>query len=64
LGAKGIPDNLTPIVPMMTQAFSDMTPERLQALIASGLLKENETIAMMEMLRVLTQADEEQKAKK
>ena len=58
-GAKGIPGEMAPIVTMLTSAFDEMNPERLQKLVTSGILTEKEVTAMLEMFKVLSQIEEE-----
>lgn len=54
-GGKGVPAEMAPLVNMLNVAFRDMDGERLQALVASGLLKEHEVAALLESVKVLQQ---------
>jgi uncharacterized spore protein YtfJ len=63
-GGKGVPAEMSPIVNMMSSAFSNMDGERLQKIVTSGLFKQEEMMAMMEMFKILKQIEEEAAAKK
>jgi hypothetical protein len=64
IGGKGIPPEVAPVMGMLQSSFSGMTPDRMMAIMQSGLFQEKEVAALLEMFKLMTAITEKQAQEK